>query len=232
LGTYFYLDGLDALSLVFAAIGVSLLTAGWRLLHWGWPAIVFMLLMVPLPYQVDLVFTNPLLRVAVRTSTYTLQTLGLPAYAEGNIILIDDLKIGVLDACSGLGMLMTFIAISAAVAFTIQRPLIDRAIVLISAVPIGVLMNCLRITVTALLFRLVSGDAAQTFFHDLAGWFMMPLAFAVLWLELRLLSALFVQAKRGGPTPLSVPRQATRTVAGRSKPIEDSPLLEVSDAVP
>jgi exosortase len=190
-GAYFFLDGLDALSLVFAVVGVSLLVAGWPLLRWGWPAVVFLLLMVPLPYQLGVLLTNPLLRVAVRVSTYTLQTLGRPAYAEGNVIRVDDAQIGVVEACSGLGMLMTFQAICVAVAFVFRRPLPDRVVVLASAVPVGVLLNCLRITVTALLVGFVGSPAAQTFFHDVAGWFMMPLAVAVLWLELRLLDALF-----------------------------------------
>jgi exosortase len=235
-GAYYYLDGLDAFSLVVAVVGVGLLAAGWPLWRWGWPAVVFLLLMVPLPYQADVLVTGPLLGVAVRTSTYALQTLGLPAYAEGNVILIDDLTIGVLEACSGLGMLRTFVAISAAVALAIDRPLRDRAVVLASAVPVGILMNCLRITVTALLYRTVGGEAAQTFFHDLAGWFMMPLAFGVLWLELRLMTALFVATGPGGPAspapPAGQESSAFPAAAGGrpGAPIQ-APLLEVSDAV-
>jgi exosortase len=208
-GAYYYLDGLDALSLVVAVVGVSLLAAGWPILRWGWPAVVFLLLMVPLPYQLDVFVTNPLLRVTVRLSTYALQTLGLPAYTEGNVIRLDDLKIGVVEACSGLGMLMTFLALCVAVAFVIRRPWRDRVVVLASAVPVGVLMNCLRITATALLACVLSGEAAQTFFHDLAGWFMMPLAFVALWLELRLLDALFSEPEQSGPAPLVLPSQAT-----------------------
>jgi exosortase len=237
-GGYFYLDGLDAFSLVVAVFGVGLLATGWPLWRWGWPAIVFLLLMVPLPYQADLLLTRPLLSVAVQTSTYALQTLGLPAHAEGNVLLVDDLKVGVLEACSGLGMLTTFVALSVAVAFVIDRPIWDRAVVVASAVPVGILMNCLRITATVLLLRTVGGEAAQTFFHDLAGWFMMPLAFGVLWLELRLLSALFV-ADRNGPTPPAAggwgapapPPGQARPAAGRPGAPTAAPLLEVSDAV-
>jgi exosortase len=231
-GAYFYLDGLDALSLVVAIVGVSLLIAGWPILRWGWPTVVFLLLMVPLPYHLGVFVTSPLLRTTVRISTYALQTLGLPAFAEGNVIRIDDLKIGVIEACSGLGMLMTFLALSAAVAFVIRRPLWDRVVILASAVPVGVFMNCLRITATALLERVFGEAVAQTFFHDVAGWFMMPLAFVALWLELRLLDALFIEPEQSGPIPLAVPPQSTHAAEGCPGPEMKSPLLEVSDAAP
>ena len=49
----------------------------------------------------------PLQHLATVLSTYTLQTLGLPAQAEGNIIVLDEATIGVVvEACNGLGMLI------------------------------------------------------------------------------------------------------------------------------
>ena len=43
-----------------------------------------------------------------------MSTFGCPASAEGNIIYIDDIRLGVEEACSGLGMLMTFFALATA----------------------------------------------------------------------------------------------------------------------
>ena len=83
-------------------------------------------------------------RLGTIVSTFALQTLGLPAVSEGNVILIDDLHIGVLEACNGLGMLSAFFAISTTVALVIRRPLADRVGVFLSAIPIGVLMNLIR----------------------------------------------------------------------------------------
>jgi exosortase/archaeosortase family protein len=60
-------------------------------------------------------------------------------------------------------------------------------------------MNLARVTATGLLYALVGAPAAQTFFHDLAGWLMMPLALAVLGLELYLLRRLLVARPAAGP---------------------------------
>src|SRR5262249_8698964 len=55
------------------------------------------------------------------------------------------------------------------------------------AVPIAVLSNVTRITVTGVLHKVAGGEVADYVFHDLAGWLMMPLALGLLWLEMRLL---------------------------------------------
>jgi exosortase/archaeosortase family protein len=119
--------------------------------------------------------------------------------AEGNVISIDEMKIGVLEACNGLGMLSAFFAISATVALVLRRPLLDRIVVFLSAVPIGVLMNLVRITATGLVYGAAGTGTAQAFFHEVAGWMMMPLALAALWLELRLLGRLLVPRRTPRP---------------------------------
>src|SRR5262249_14449994 len=145
---------------------------------------------------------HPLRRLATVCSTYALQTMGQPAVAHGNIIVINELQVGVVEACSGLGMLMTFFALSTAGALGIQRPWVDRLVVFLSAVPIGVLMNVGRITVTVFLFEVANERLARLVFHDLAGWVMMPMALAVMALELRFLSQLRLPVERKSPGPV------------------------------
>lgn len=204
LGAALFIDWLDAGSLLPALAGLIVLAGGWALLGWSWPALAFLLFVVPLPYQADILLAHPLRSIATVCSTYGLQTLGIPALADGNVIIIDDLKVGVVEACSGLGMLMTFFALSTAVAFVVRRPLIDRGIIFVSAVPIGVLMNVLRITVTVFCFRFADAEVAKVVFHDVAGWIMMPLALGVLWLELLFLERLRIPLEKNTPVPVPV----------------------------
>lgn len=182
-GGYWYFEWLNALALLPAVAGLIVLLAGpagWR---WAWPAILFLVFALPIPYQLEVSLAHPLQRIATVCSTYCLQTLGVPALAEGNIILIDDKQLGVAEACSGLGMLVTFFALTTAVALMIQRPLADKAVIVLSAVPIGVLANVFRITTTGLLLPVAGREIANTIYHDLAGWLMMPFAIGLLWLE-------------------------------------------------
>jgi exosortase len=188
---WLHVDWIDAVSLLFTLAGLCLLGGGPPLLRWAWPAVVILCFMLPLPYQAEVALAQPLQRIATLASTYALQTVGFPAVAEGNIILIDDLRIGVLEACSGLGMLMTFFALSTAVALMVRRPLGERLILTASAIPIGVFVNVIRITVTGILHMTAGSAIAHAVFHDLAGWLMMPLALGLLWLEMLYLSRLF-----------------------------------------
>ena len=61
-------------------------------------------------------------------------------------------------------------------AILVQRSLLEKALIILSAVPIAVFANMTRITVTAILHVLAGGPVADLVFHDLAGWLMMPLA--------------------------------------------------------
>lgn len=199
---------LDAFSLVPALAGVVLLVGGLTLLRWSWPAIAFLGFMLPLPFTIEAALAQPLRRVATVVSTYVLQTIGCPAFAEGNVILIEDSRLGVAEACSGLGMMLTFFALSTAFALVVDRPLVDRLVLVGSAVPVAVAANVARISATGVAYYVggPQSTTAHAIMHDLAGWLMMPLALGMLWLELRMLDRLFIQQAARRPLPLLVER--------------------------
>jgi exosortase len=208
------IEPLDALSLLPTVFGLVLLVGGWSVLRWSWPALAFLAFMMPLPYAIEMALAHPLRQLATTMSTYALQTLGCPASAEGNIILIDDIQLGVEEACSGLGMLMTFFALATALAMIVDAPLHDRLLLIGSAIPIAVLANVLRITATGIAYWLAGRDSAvaKIIYHDLAGWLMMPLALAMLWLELKFLTNLFLDEPMGSgaPLPLRMPTPGSK----------------------
>jgi exosortase len=192
---------LDGFALVAMLAGTVLLVAGRDVFRWAWPSIAYLGFMLPLPFALEVTLSHPLQRLATVTSTFALQTLGYPALAEGNIILIDQVRLGVIEACSGLGMLMTFFAISTAMALVLRGPLVDRIVVLVSAVPIAVVANVVRITATGIAYYHLGADSevGRAIMHDLAGWLMMPLALALLWLEWCYLQRLFPAVERPQP---------------------------------
>lgn len=201
-GAFVYFEWIDALSLLPTLAGVAVLLGGWPALRWSWPAIAFLVFMIPLPHRLEVSLGQPLQAIATRASTYTLQTLGIPAVAEGNIILLDDYRLGVMEACNGLGMLFSSLAIATAVAVLVDRPATDRALVVLGAVPIALATNVARIVLTGVLQQTLGDRVAGAVYHDLAGWLMMPLALGLLWLELAALGRLFVAPRPAAPIPL------------------------------
>jgi exosortase len=202
-GTYGGIEALEGLALLPTLAGLCLMLAGWRGLQWTWPAIAFLWFMLPLPFVAETALAHPLQRLATTASTYLLQTLGMPALAEGNIILIEDIKLGVTGACGGLGMLMTFFALSTAVAIVVQRRWTDKLLIIASAVPIAVFANVVRITATGVV-HCYFGQQAGNMLHDWAGWLMMPLALGILALELWFLDRLLVETEPTSPLPIGL----------------------------
>jgi exosortase len=194
-GGYFRVGAVEGFALLPYLAGFSLLIGGWPALKWSWPSIGFLAFMMPLPWRVENALGLPLQWVATTVSTYLLQTLGFMAFAEGNVIELNNAKIGVVEACSGLSMLMTFIALSTAVALVVKRPLLDRIVLVASAIPVALLANIIRITVTGILHDTVGGRMADSFYHDLAGWLMIPLALVLYWLEIWILSRILIETK-------------------------------------
>jgi exosortase len=192
-GVFFFFarDWFDTASLLLCLSGVFVLLGGSQALRWSWPAIAFLIFMIPLPYRLEVALTLPLQRIATVWSVYALQTLGFPALAEGNVILLNDTRIGVAEACSGLSMLISFFALSTALALVMKAPLLDKLVIVFSALPIGLVSNVVRITATGALSETVSSKVAHDVYHNWAGWLMMPLALGMLWIESRLVARLF-----------------------------------------
>jgi exosortase len=202
--SYYDMAPLDRLSFVGALVGLCQMVGGSNLLRWaGWP-VVFLLFMFPLPSLLEHGLLNNLQKMAAIGSNWTLQTLGVPAVRDGSRIIIDELTLGVVDACSGLRMLTIFCALAVAMALLIDRPWWDRLVILLSAIPIALVSNIIRITVTALLFTVFGQDQEwlNHLIHDWAGFAMMPIGLGILWVEIQLLSRITVPIETDDYTPL------------------------------
>jgi exosortase len=192
-GAVGYIEWLDAISLLPTLAGIVLLLGGVAALRWAWPSVMFLAFMIPLPFSIEMAMGWPLQRLATEISTYALQTCGIAAVGEGNVIVLESGQIGVVEACSGLSMLILFFAIATGVALVVSRPLVDRLLIVASAIPIALIANITRITVTGLLQEAFGAHLAHLVFHDLAGYLMMPLALLMLWTELALLARLLIE---------------------------------------
>lgn len=186
---YYYYETLEPISLLPCLAGVALFVGGWRVLLWAWQSIVYLIFMMPLPGTIADRLSRELQAMATWASTYTLQLMGIQAAADGNVILLSSSELGVAEACSGLRMMIVFFATSTAVAFLVEeRKLWEKIVIVLSAVPIAIVSNLIRIVTTAVLQEYSNPELAHKVFHDLGGWLMMPMALGFLVLELKILS--------------------------------------------
>ena len=197
---YFNYGSLPEYSMLAFLAGVAIFVGGWRGLHWSWPAIVFLIFMIPLPGATQSAFSQVLQSVATRLSVFVIQTLGLPAMAIGHLITVNDHQLNVETVCSGLKMLMLFFAMCVGMAFVVQRPLWERIVMVVSAVPIAVASNVARIVVVALVCELAwhwptavnVKDPMKAIDFWVGILVMMPTGLLLLWAEMTLLSKLML----------------------------------------
>lgn len=188
---------IDRLSFLPSIFGVFMMVGGLQAIRWAWPGLGFLIFMFPLPTALEVAVLNRLQRVATVASTFVLQTLGVAAFRNGNLIILpgSDQPMNVAEGCAGLRMATIFAAMAVAMVLIIERPWWDKVVILLSAIPIAIIVNIVRITATGLLFMLVGEDneAVHKIMHDWAGLLiMMPLAMVLLWIELQVLERLTV----------------------------------------
>jgi exosortase len=209
---YFRFNPGDRLSFLPCIFGVFLLVGGWHAVRWAGPGLGFLIFMFPLPSVLERLVLLRLQTLASISSTFLLQTMGVAAFREGNVLNVAGSNLVVADACSGLRMLTVFCALAVAMVFLIERPWWDKFIILLSAVPIALVVNIIRITLTGVLYMWVgpANHFAQHLGHDWAGYFMMPLALGFLWIELQILERLTIPVEAAqirpvvGRTPIPV----------------------------
>jgi len=186
----FYMDAIDGWSILLWIVGVVWLFGGWRVLWWSLPAVAFLWFMVPLPFRAERWLSVPLQGVNTKLSCWALQILGLPALAEGHRIWLGDYPLDIERACCGLRILVGTVALAFAYVIIVRPPWWEKVVLLAGVIPIALVANSTRIVATGLLYRYASGEAAQAFAHDSAGWVMIVLAAGLFALVLWYLSKL------------------------------------------
>jgi exosortase len=198
--TKFHASVPELYTLVPQVVGVFMIAGGWQYMRWAGPSLACLLFMFPLPGVLDGDLLGPMQTKASQASTFFLQTMGFPATREGNVIHIsEDVEdMMVAEKCSGLRMLTIFMFLAYAFTLLTDRPIWERIVLWISSVPIAIAVNIVRIVVTGLLYFVASKynwldmEKIKELGHDMAGWFMMPLALGLLAVVYQVLAHLFV----------------------------------------
>ena len=177
-----YADFLDGWSIVPLLAGVVWYLWGIAAMKWALPAVVFLLLMIPMPYQAESLLSWKLQGIATHLSTVLLRVFGQPAVSEGHVVWIHGERLMIEQACSGLRIFVGVGALAYFWASVANRSWIDKIVILASAIPLAVFANSVRITAIGLLNLWFLDDRSRHVIHDVTGMAMIPFAFILLWL--------------------------------------------------
>ncbi|MBN2512053.1 MAG: exosortase/archaeosortase family protein [Sedimentisphaerales bacterium] len=171
--------------LMVGTLGAMVLfLGGWNLFRLTWLPVGFLFFAIPLPDRLYSQMTIPLRQMAAEVATWVLNLIpDLTATANGVVIDVvykgQPLSPGldVAEACSGMRLLMAFVALGVAMAYLHERPIWQRMVLLLSTIPIAILCNVVRVTITGLIYILWNPEYAKGIYHDMLGLMMLPLAF-------------------------------------------------------
>jgi len=190
-GLLFMYESAERYSLVLSIAALTLMVAGRQVFRRVFWILLFLFLMVPLPGRIHNLISGPLQKIATTGSVFLLEAFGTQVTQEGNVVTLNgQTTMAVEEACSGLRMLTSFIIVAAFISYMIKRSRIQKAVLLLSSIPVAVMCNILRLCITAVLFMLASTETAEKFFHDFAGIVMMPAAVLLMFGELWLMKIL------------------------------------------
>jgi exosortase len=191
-------DFVKDFGMVVTLFGTVLLLAGWGVMRVAWFPIVYLVCAIPWPGLVYSWIAGPLQALAARAAVFTLRLTGVHAHNYGTKIEMmggeGTLRtLNVAEACAGLRSLMTFVTVGAAVAFLSARPLWQKLVITVSAVPIAIFCNTMRVAGQGLLDYYVSHELSESFAHQFVGMVMLVPAFFLILLVGWILDNLFIE---------------------------------------
>ena len=186
--------------------GVILAMIGPRAVRIIWPALVYLVFMVPLPDFLQVQLTAQLQLVSSILGVAVIRLAGLAVYLEGNVIDLGNYRLAVAEACSGLRYLFPLMSFGFLCAAIFVAPRWQRVVVFLSTIPITVLMNSVRIGVIGILVNFWGTEMAEGFIHFFEGWVVFMLCvsilFAEMWLMTRLSRQPFLKSLRMDTPPV------------------------------
>ena len=206
----------------FVLVGLLWMHLGWEKLKVIWFPIVFIIAMFPPPNFFHFNLTLQLKLISSQIGVAMMQAYGLSAYREGNVIDLGFTKLQVVDACSGLRYLYPLIIMAILLAYFYRGSLWKKALLVVSAIPLTIITNSLRIAMTGILYEIWGPQVAEDFFHGFSGWLIFIFGLAVLLLEMWVLNGfksnmlvhgagLKVQGKEKQETEIATPVESDLT---------------------
>ena len=187
------------ISVIMALGAVVLFLGGWPLTRYMWFPVAFLIFAVSLPQRYYVSLTMPMRHLAAYVASTLLNLVdSIETTVSGVVIEVFykgqpvEPPLNVAEACSGMRLLMAFLALGVAMAYLHYRPIWQRLVLLASTIPIAIACNIVRVTVTGFIYVLIHPKYTQGVYHDALGLSMLPLAFALYGFLAWFMSSLFI----------------------------------------
>ena len=181
-----YLGGLAAelftqrAAMLGAFCGVIVYFLGLAQLRKWWLPLGLVALSIPLPAVILGSLALPLQFKASQLGAHMLASRHVPVALTGNVIHLPGRDLFVTEACSGLHSLTALISLGVLAGGLWLATVWGRAILVLAAIPVAILLNGIRIFLTGFLVFFVDPKLAEGFLHLSEGWAIFVVAFVIL----------------------------------------------------
>lgn len=176
------------LLMIFALIALLLFNFGKSLVRVMIFPLLFLFFMIPVPISLIERVSIPLQLFASTVSAQLIKLFSIPVYQEGNMLYFVQTQLEVAQACSGIRSIMALTMLSVIFVYLSKKGVANKMILLISAIPIALLANIIRVTGTGILAHFYGSVVARGFLHEFSGLVVFVFGFLVLSLEFSLLN--------------------------------------------
>lgn len=164
-------------SLIVLISGIIVFLAGGPTLRSVAFPIGYLIFMIPLPALVYYQLTFPMQLWASRLGTHGLVILGVHTLRHGNLLMLPNVTLEVVEACSGVRSLLSLLAAVVAYGYWMERSIWKRCLLVALTIPIVILSNGLRLVATGVLSFDYGSGVDSGALHTLLGLAFFGLAF-------------------------------------------------------
>ena len=186
-GRLTHISDFVAYALILWVGAILLISFGWQTGKHFWPPVLHLIYMLPLPAVLFYKVSTYLQFTSSELGVFFLQALNVPVFLDGNIIDLGVYKLHVAEACSGLRYLFPILSFSYIFAVLYKGPMWHKAVLLISAAPITVLMNSVRIAIAGYIVNNYGVEWIEGFTHFFEGWVIFVSCIMLLFLLARIM---------------------------------------------
>ena len=178
------------ISMITTLTGLVLYTCGWQVFKLLLFPILFLFFMVPVPVTILGLVAFPLQLFVSDVSAQLIDFYGIPVYQEGNLLFFARYSFEVTEACSGIRSLVSFLTLGALFAYMARESWTKSVLLVLSAIPLSILVNLIRVTGTGILANYFGNRAAQGFLHDFSGFVVFGVGVLLMLAEVWVLNKL------------------------------------------
>ncbi len=166
-------------------IGIGLLLLGWRAMEYVWFPLFYMIIFAQTVSErfMNLV-TYRMQDISAKGAYVLLNLIGIQTDHSGNVLTIfkdgEPVQLNVAEACSGMRMLVAFLALGVAMAYVSLPKLWQQISLVALGIPISIFVNVLRVASLGILGMFDQNFMSGEFHHMIGLVWLLPAFFSYL----------------------------------------------------